>query len=198
MIERINLIQKDPFKFTYRRVVQVIGSALVLCALLFGSMMFRLNLNNKDMTKLKQQISELEAQRQVLLKAAPTKVDTGPFSDVKNQLVTTPPWSEFVTDIGNRLPVGSYLTSLSASVAQKQPAKADAKKEAKQITTKEGAVVVTGISKNADEMSFFATKLKDSIYVDTVALKSSEKVDQGFSFVIESQLSANPELKISK
>lgn len=199
MIERINLIEREPFKLTYRKVVQVVAAAVGVCALLFGTLMLRVHLQDKNLTKIQTAISQLEAQRQTLIKAAPAKVDTGPFSDVKNQLMATPPWSDFVLDISNRLPPGSYLTSLSASTPQKQAATADPKaaqkKDPKAADAKGGSIVLSGISKDADEMSDFASALKKSPYVGHVSLKSSEKVEKGFNFVIECQLTSDFDLR---
>lgn len=199
MIERINLIEREPFKFTYRKVVAIVAVAVGICALLFGILIFRIHFQDKSMAVIQTKISALETERQSLLKAAPTKVDTGPYSEVKNQILATPPWSELMVDIGNRLPSGTYLTSLTAAADQKTTVAADTKtkKEAK-VEVKKGGLTLSGISKDADEMSDFANKLKASIFVKAVDLKSSVKEDKGFNFVIECDLSNDFNFSVDK
>ncbi|EKD42653.1 MAG: hypothetical protein ACD_73C00072G0003, partial [uncultured bacterium] len=101
--------------------------------------------------------------------------------------------------IGNRLPAGTYLVSVTASAAQKQAAQTDkATKEAKKADVKEGGIVLSGIANGAAEMSLFASSLKESPFVSQVSLKSSEKMEKGFNFVIECQIASDFDLRGSK
>ncbi len=198
MIERINLIEKIPYELSYTKIVQIVVGVIAFCVLVFGVQTGWEFYQNKKTISLRSEIDRLDAEKKMLIKAAPPKIENGPNAEIRTIFTTTPRWADLLEDIGNRLPSNVWLTAINAANAQKAVVVAPSANNASSAAAKpavapprETGVVVNGIATDAESMALFIQKLKASPFIAEVGLKHSEKEGDKFLFGVECSMNIN-------
>ena len=116
MIERINLIEKEPFKFSYQKIVKIGAGLVVLCVYLFAFQLTKMYFNNKKITHLESQVITLKKEKETLLRLAPQKVAGGPLEELIQIFTQNPPWASLLSDVTNKLPSTVWLTNFKTQI----------------------------------------------------------------------------------
>lgn len=198
MIERLNLIEREPFTPTYSTIVK----ATVICLLLGISLgalnIGRLFLAEKQHTRHTKVHQELTAKRDAIMKQTPGK-SQGEFAQIRDRILDSPKWGALIHDLSKRIPTNVWLTALKTAplVAQNtiEPSRrrkkdGDTKDDIEslplaQVQQIENLLTLSGFAKKAIEVSAFVKGLQGSPYVTKVALKNTEKAEGGFIFEIQ-------------
>lgn len=200
MIERINFIEKSPFKFTYNKLIRIVASIVAVFALISAVQFGRVYYAQRTLTESQRKIEALKQQRQALLKEAPKKLDKGPNATLKATFQDNPEWASLINDITDRLPTHVWLNNIKAvaqSITVSKPSDDKKKKKDKnkkeETTTKVQPAGLT-LSGQADEMAnvwkFYQT-LAQSPYVKKVRLSQTKKVAGNFTFNMECDIIAS-------
>ncbi len=194
MIDRINLIDSEPLKLTYTRIFQIVGGVAFVCALIFGLQFGWGVYQNKKIAALQIEIASLNEQKRSLEKAAPPKIESGQHMEIRTTLSNMPKWTLLLEEVSGKLPSNMWLKSLVMGMATKGEEKKDPKKDAKNAApapaiSVEGSIVLQGNANNAADIATYAQSLGESKLFENVNLKSAEKADTNFVFVIDAQVS---------
>lgn len=186
MIERINLIERDPFKFTYKRIVQIVAGFVIVLVVIFAIQSIRVHLAQKELRTTRQEIQKLEEEKIKLLKTQPKRVLKGPNARLKSTFTEAPEWGKLISDVESRLPSDMWLSSIKASGQQviTTEVKKDGKKET-QTTIKPASMVLRGFAKEMKDLWTFYKTLKNSPFVETANLSQTKRVQGNFTFSIE-------------
>jgi len=191
MIERINLIEKKPFEFTYQKLLLIGSSVILLATIMVGVQFLRAKYHERSLDKIKTDITRLEGERERLLKAAPPKVNSGRHSELLTILSNTPKWGQLMLDVSNRLPSTVWLTQFEgvARVVANLPKndkknrnKKSSKTESTAVSTRE--LLLNGVSRDFNDLAMFLNLIEESPFVKTAVLSSSSKDKAGFTFEI--------------
>lgn len=195
MIEPINFIEKDPFKFTYARLLLLGGSLVLVFGLVCVSQFAIYLWGQKDVVLLRAQIVALRAERQLLLDMAPPKIEEGPMAALKNLFIKEPQWARLIRDLSQRLPSTVWLKSFKAMAAAPLAAKATTKKEKKEADKEKVAdtpqdmrnneLTLEGVAREAADIPKILESLNQSPYLEKVLLQNSVKEESGFAFVVK-------------
>lgn len=189
MITRINLIEKEAFRFTYGKLLLMFAMVILFCILTVGLQKGCIAFHNAHIKKIQAETTFLKQQHGGLLKETPQQWGQGGLIELKKTFVQTPQWSAMIRDLGLRLPGSVWLISLRGAVnpvqtTTEQPATAKNK-----APTAKG-LTINGIARNPSDLGVFMTQLKKSPYLSEVILKESKKGDDGFAFVIQCDIIA--------
>lgn len=171
MITRINLIEKEPFRFSYKKLVVAVIGVLVFCLVLFGFQLLRLKMSHNKVERLSAEITRLKKERERLLKTAHPQIKGGSSFELKKVFDRAIDWSKLLTDISRRLPGSVWLNSLKT----KTPEGAATKTE----------LELRGKARRVSDLPLFVGRLKKSPHISKAALKSSKKDSVGFTFKID-------------
>ena len=196
MIERINLIEKKPFDFTYQKILMIVGVFALVAALLFGYQTVRIKLHDRKLEALNASIANLKSERDKLLKAAPPKIGGGRHAQLTNIFNNTPVWNELVADITTRLPSTVWLTELNGILRVNKPVDAKKDKSEKKtdnpmedsVATVTRSLKLSGNAKEFDDIALFLSQLSASPFVKGATLAESKKNQDTYSFTIECDL----------
>lgn len=179
MIQRINLIEKEPFQFSYNKLIRVVVLVILFCGFLYGFQVMRLVMNNKKTEKLTVEIVELKKERERLLKRVEPEVTGGTtFQQLKRVFDRSPSWAKTLSDITHRLPGSVWLTSFNSSTPD------EAKK------TNGNKLLIKGKARNVADLSVFIGRLHESPYVSKAFLINSKKAGADFTFEIDCDIMA--------
>ena len=179
MIQRINLIEKEPFQFSYNKLIKVVVVMILFCGLLYGFQVMRLAMNNKKTESLTFEIVELKKERERLLKRVEPEVTGGTtLQQLKRIFDLSPSWAKTLSDITHRLPGTVWLTSFKSANPN----------EAKKTTGNK--LLIKGKARSAADLSVFIGRLNESPYVSRAFLISSRKAGPDFTFEIDCDIMA--------
>lgn len=195
MIERINLIEKRKFSFSYRSIIQAGVFVAMICGAVYGFQIYRGTGYQKSMTQMNSEITLLKVEREQLLKEQPKKLTEGSHQELQNIFITTPKWAALLADIGQRLPNKVWLTGLKASSVSAGLPMTDAKPIAAPTPAVAGAppapppapksqLVMNGVADQVGQLGDFVDSLIESPYIDTANLLNTRKEETYFTFEI--------------
>lgn len=199
MIERIDLIEKEPFKFTYKKIMQAGGVALLICFLLLGTLMFRSFYYKKKISKIQNSITALKEEFNELNKNTPPQLEQGSQSELKNIFSNTPKWGQLIQDLSSRLPGNVWLTDLKGQAKKPVIAVTSSKKDSdkkkdkknkdknktEEAESKTRDLILNGYSITMPDLATFVKSLQQSPYLNRVILTSSKLDKVGFTFTVE-------------
>lgn len=187
MIERINLIEKKLFVFTYGILMLGLGGIALLCVLLLGVQTLRTTLAEKKLARLNTEMTSLQNQQQNLMMTKSDRLDEGSGSELKKIFSTAPRWSQVLNDIGSRLPGSVWLTSFKGTAAGTTAGAAEKTADKNQAV---GAkpIVLQGVARSPNDLALFLSQLNASPKLTHVILTSSKADGGSFMFTIESDL----------
>lgn len=197
MIERINLIEKEPFKFSYQKIVKIGVGLVVLCVYLFAFQLTKMYFNNKKITHQESQVITLKKEREALLRLSPKKVAGGPLEELIQIFTQNPPWASLVGDVTNKLPSTVWLTNFKTEIKKPEKKKQETKdKNEKTSKSKRGEeppvkemdlnkITLVGMAKSVEDLSGFLVHLNDSPFITRPTLANTDKKDTSFTFQIE-------------
>lgn len=208
MITRVNLIEAQPFTFTYLKLVQV-GAVIVGVVLLAsGFQYFQGYRYEKKLETAKSEFKKLEKEHEILrAKPVKQKVDMGRYQELYDKIYAAPQWSKLLNDISLRMPGRLELTNFKSidedkgklKVANKSSSKKDPKTEddkkaddptkvkpkaPEKIDYSVRKLEISGLSMDARTLTDFLKKLNDSEYFKNSVLSESHKDAFGYSFKI--------------
>lgn len=182
MIERINLIEKKAFVFTYGLLMAGLGGIALFCVLLLGVQTLRTTMAQKKLKRVNEEVELLKNRQQNLMSTASNTMDQGSGSELKRVFSKTPQWSHLLNDIGQRLPESVWLTSFKGMISA-TPA-APGGKDAKTTSP----IVLQGIARSPNDLAIFLSQLNASPLLAHVVLTTSKADGGNFMFTIESDL----------
>ncbi|OGQ06946.1 MAG: hypothetical protein A3G32_07045 [Deltaproteobacteria bacterium RIFCSPLOWO2_12_FULL_40_28] len=198
MIERINLIEKEPFKFSYQKIVKIGAGLVVLCVYLFAFQLTKMYFNNKKITHLESQVITLKKEKETLLRLAPQKVAGGPLEELIQIFTQNPPWASLLSDVTNKLPSTVWLTNFKTQIKKQEKKKQETKdKNEKTSKSKKGeeppvikemdlnSITLVGLAKSVADLSGFLVHLNDSPFITRPTLSNTDRKDASFTFQIE-------------
>ena len=177
MIQRINLIEKEPFRFTYEKLFFAGAAVIFLCASLFAVQILRVKANAKKTDLLSAQINTLKLEREKLLKKSDSQWQGGPLFELKKVFDQTPAWGKVLTDLSHRLPGTVWLTGFKSF---KREGMAAGK-----------GLVLNGIARDPADLTVFLSHLTESPFVSRAVLSSSKKESAGFTFAMECDIAVS-------
>ncbi|HBF13944.1 MAG TPA: hypothetical protein DDW49_11260 [Deltaproteobacteria bacterium] len=196
MITRINLIEREPFKFTYTRIIKSGVSIVIVCALVFGIQAYRISKYQRDLKIIEGDIARLKEERMRLLKAAPPKLEGGSQSFLNEVFTQTPKWSALISDVSKRLPGTVWFSSLTAntSFSGSQNSGKKQKKEEKATTQQQPHVqkklIINGQTRSLDDLTLFISNITQSPFIQQTVLSNSKKEAMGFTFQLDCDMVA--------
>lgn len=170
MIQRINLIEKEPFRLTYEKLILIGVGVILLCASLFFVQVLRMKANEKRIDRLSAQITALKIEREKRLKRSDSRWQGGPLFELKKIFDQTPVWGKVLTDLSRRLPATVWLTGF---------------KTFKREGTAGKGLVLNGIARDPADLTVFLSRLGESPFISRAVLSSSKKDSAGFTFAME-------------
>ncbi|MDO8519885.1 MAG: PilN domain-containing protein [Deltaproteobacteria bacterium] len=188
MIERINLIERNPFRFTYGILLLGIGSIVVLSLLLMVGQIVREKMAEKKLTSIQETIEGLKEKQEDLMKAESLGLDASSGSALAIIFLKAPRWSLIIQEIATRLPGSVWLTSIRAAPPEEE-GKA-VKKEKKDKSKKEAPVAgktlyLSGEARSPQDLSLFIAQLSESPQFTRVILASSKMDEGSFTFNLQ-------------
>lgn len=207
MIERINLIEKTPFKFSYSKLARAGIAIVALCALVYGGRFLQLKFYKDKVATLSETITTLKEEQQQLIKTVPKRTEPGAAGTLKSLFLQSPRWADMIEDISLRMPATLWLTSIKGVVRAapkpgkdekgKEKEKKDAAKEKDKGKDKDKKdepagfnLVLTGQSLRSEAVATFLSQLQESEFLTRTTLSSLKKTESGFSFTIECDMVA--------
>ncbi|MBI4411489.1 MAG: PilN domain-containing protein [Deltaproteobacteria bacterium] len=200
MIQRINLIEREPFKFSYQRLIHAVVGVILFCAFIYGIQIVRVVAGHSKLKRLHQEMAELKVEQERLLKRVePEWKGSAAAERLKSVFAGAPVWSDVLDDLAQRLPGSVWLTGFetSGNEAEKQEekeVKKEGKKEVKKETRKRTGLFLElrGRAKSAADLSLFMARLEESPHISKAVLRDS-KIDNGdFAFEVECDIMARP------
>lgn len=211
MITRINLIESQPFSFTYLKLVQGIAVVVGIVALLTSFQYFQFYRQTRALATQQQALNRLKADHDALRsRPVKKKLDIGRFQSLVDKIEGAPKWSRILSDISVRMPGRLRLTSIKSLTPSagttvpvsrkkdkdKDPSKVDendkkaaAQKKREQekmdITTRR--MEITGLSADERLVTEFLKKIRESDQFRSAVLSESERSLMGYSFKIVSE-----------
>lgn len=199
MIERINLIEKQPFSFTYGRLLQICGFVMLLGVALVGWGHYQLSAIEPVVKQKKMRLQELKAEKKELEKKPKLKkrtiVKVGEYQELFDVLKAYPQWAIVLDEVTYNLPNSVWLTEVfSQNVGQK---KTEPKKRKKKEADEEEEpatfalhipdqiqLTLNGLAVDVDTLSSFVNKLEKSPYFLRTVIKESQKQAFGYQFSV--------------
>lgn len=191
MIERINFIEKEPFRFTYAKLATGMAVVAFILVALFGSQAIIGSLKEKKLKVLNAEISMLKNRQETLFASESAKTPESGMTELKNIFTKSPQWSLVIGDIGVLLPGTVWLTSLKGSTQEiPQPKKDSENKKRKTETASPPpkALILKGVARTPAELALFLDGLRGSKYIANAVLAGSKAEESGFTFSIECDL----------
>lgn len=183
MIQRINLIEHEPFQLTYEQLLKAFVLVTLFCGLIYGVQTAIRQYYSRHEAKLNAEISSLKAQKEQLLKTTTTQIGEGPVLEIKKKFDAIPHWPTFFGDLFSRIPIHVSLTSLQIKAGEK------------------GSIVIHGRSRTSTDVAQFLSKLGESPFFKDVVLSTStrgetaeggdasaKESETGFTFSVESTI----------
>ncbi len=161
MIQRINLIEYQPFQLTYEQLLKVFILVTLVCFLFYGVQAAISQYYSRQETRLSAEISSLKTQKEQLLKTSTTQIGEGPVLEIKKKFDSIPNWTSFFDDLFSRIPIHVSLTSVQI------------------VSGEKGSIVMHGKAKNPTELSQFLTRLGQSPFLKDVVLSTSTRAAKG-------------------
>ncbi len=202
MIKRINLIEKQPFSFTYLRLIQIGMIFVLFTAVLVGYEIFHTKLLEGKIKNANTVIKNLEEQRdQLMKKPVKEKVSVGEYQELLYRIEHVPSWSKLVLNVTRSLPNTLWLTnfksvggfSLSSDPAStkgkknKSKSKKD-KKNSKPETSNKTITTnykleISGLSSSMKHVTELSSTLTQTKHLKNIKAES-QKQSYGYSFII--------------
>lgn len=190
MIERINLIEKEAFQFSYKRIMQALVGVVGFCAIIYGFQFARVSYYQKQIQTLTDQQEALNSERATLVKATPTQITEGSNAELQKVFLDTPRWSDFMRDLSGRLPGTVWFTGIKAATARSDLPKSGS--SAPNPATSGGApagsgknsLSLVGITSSMGDLTLFVAALQKSPFVSKATLTNSREEESRFTFEI--------------
>lgn len=196
MVERINLIEREPFRFTYANIVKGVGGLLFLLILVAGVQFVRLKVRQARLAGTEIKLTTLRSDVESMLKTAVPAAAATSYGQLKGLFTQAPRWGEVIRDIGGRLPGTVWLTSMKTTQATDESKSASSKKESgKTSLVAKGKgpaneILLQGKGVELEEIAQFTATLNESPYLRKAVLISSKKEGSGFAFTIRCDMIA--------
>lgn len=188
MIERIDFIERQALSFTYTRIFQVVGLAVLICGTTFGVQFGRVVYHQKQLAKLKIEIDQLQEERKKLLKTTATLLAEGSNAELQNIFTQTPPWAKMLTDIASRLPNTVWLSGIKGATARVELPKSGSSNanapSSAPVTGGTNSLVLNGTTGSIADLAVFVAKLQESSFISRAHLTNTRKEEERFTFEI--------------
>lgn len=189
-MQRLNLIEKEPFSFTYGKLATGIGVTAGLLVVLLLSQIARTLWYEKKIGIFEEDIERIKKRQELLAKKEPPKLEKGRMGPLKAAL-GLPPRSHLLGDIVGRMPGSVWLTSIRINAPEMASEKKeeDSKKKKAESTKSEGKpLVLKGVARRPADLASFLSGLNGSPFIARAILASSRMEEEGFTFAIECDL----------
>jgi Tfp pilus assembly protein PilN len=194
MIERINLIEKEPFTFTKQRLVQFCLLVVLVCSAFYGYQYGMAHYYQKQVTELQVSINKLKAENKALKKAAPPKIQAGSQSQLQEIFVKSPKWSDLLDDVVKILPENIWLKEISKKNTRSTTTASKGKNNAPVVQAAEPIIEIDGITSHPKSLTEYVNELTQSSLIRDVLIN---QIDQGeddfFEFDLTCYLTAMPQ-----
>ena len=196
MVERINLIEREPFRFTYANLVKGVALFLFLLVLVTGIQFVRYKVRQVRLAGIELKLTTLRSDVESMLKTAVPAAATTTYGQLKGLFTQSPRWGTVIRDIGSRLPGTVWLTSMKtiqatddskAATARKEPGKTAAPAKGKGPASE---LVIQGKGVEMREIARFTAALNESPWLRKAVLINSKKEESGFAFTIRCDMIA--------
>lgn len=187
MIERINLIEKEPFTFTYTKIIQLVVLVILLCGVAYGYQFGRAYFAQKEINTLRQSISTLKAENKALKKEAPPKIQPSSQTKLQSIFDSRTKWSIVIEDIIKPMPNTVWLTSVrqKTKTISTGGSKKKKKNQAPAPVIIEAGLVLEGETSHPRHLADFAGGLTDSPLIRKASIGSVEKGKENYKFDID-------------
>lgn len=206
MIKRINLIEKQPFSFTYLKLLQIVSVIILVVAVFSANQYFQHYRIQKKITSEQANLTKLKAEHDSL-RSQPIKkkLDIGKFQELVDKIEGAPRWSRILNEISLRMPGRLRLTTIKSlapadkavTVSKKKdadkkeddPTKKDPSKKTKQATQDYSMrrMEISGLSNDERMVTEFLRQLRESEQFKNAILNESQQDSFGYSFKITSE-----------
>lgn len=210
MIQRINLIEQQPFAVTLLRLVQILVVIVAINMSMASYKGYKLSQLVPALAQAKARVESLKEEKKSLEKKPVIKKQdnvevVGEYQDLFKVLNGYPKWGGVLEEITLQLPNAVWLTGITTKVQKQAPppaapegngGKNDAQKTAADTpTTPENLLppesiklTLTGLAADVDGLSVFIKNLQASTYFNKTIIEESQKENFGFQFTIISYL----------
>lgn len=178
MVQRINFIEKGAYALTYRNMLIFAGGATLLCIFIYGLFCANYVIQGKRLASMKRQIQELNFQKEKALAAmqiAQTQQTSMSATPLASLFVKMPMWSTVLSDMVSRVPKQIWFDQIKTS------------SDGEQIE-KNKKIEITGKSASHAAIAQYVNSLEDSEWFENTVLVNSKKENNGYSFVINSEV----------
>lgn len=187
MIERINLIERKQFVFTYGILMLGLMGIAFLCLLLLGVQTLRTSWAEKKLDRMNAEVELLKNRQQNLMMTKSNRLDEGSGSELKRIFSAAPRWSQVLSDIGLRLPGSVWLTSFKGTAAGTTGQTGEKVADKNQAVAAK-PIVLQGVARSPNDLALFLSQLNASPKLNHVILTASKADGGSFMFTIESDL----------
>lgn len=196
MVQRINLIEKEPFRFSYANLLKVVGGLLFLLVLIAGIQFVRYKIRVARLTGTEIRLVNLRSDVESMLKTAVPAAAATSYGQLKGLFTQSPQWGNVIRDIGGRLPGTVWLTSMKSTQSADESKAASSRREpGKTAPAAKGKgpaneLLLQGKGVEMGEIARFTAALNESPYLRKAVLISSKKEATGFAFTIRCDMIA--------
>lgn len=163
-VERINFIEKEPFQFTYRKMLFIGAGLFVLMISLAGLQWIRAKMVEKSVTQLNTEVIHLKVEREELVRqSAPNLVgnSTGAQTELLKVFDTPFSWAGTLRDITAQISRSLWLINVDSSD--------------KESGSLRKGLALKGRAEEASAITSFVKALADSTRFENVVLTSTKQ-----------------------
>lgn len=187
MIERIDLIEKEAFSFTFAKLTRVGMGIAIFLAALYGIQVARVYYYNEKIKELNAQVETLKEERKKLLKSVPTKLAEGAHAELQNIFLHAPVWATLIKNVAAALPGSIWITGFKASSEQVELPKSGSSSANAPSTpspTGRGQLSMNGIAPRASDINQLVNRLKITPWISEPVISGLQMDKAGFLFSV--------------
>lgn len=202
MIQRINLIERQAWSFTYQNLLQICAVVVIVNIFFVGFQFFRIRYLQPKIATAQIEMDELNAANTQLTATTTTqpvkrKVSIGEFQPLFDALDAIPDWAHYMRVVTNSLPNSVWINTFKSTgppspAGRNLGAKIENATLENQSTTPTTTVPIlaprveiSGTGVDIKGVADFMSALEKSKLFDDLALVNTLKQDYGYQFTLQ-------------